>query len=159
MNTSDDGWDAGTNEDESILDTLYGGVFPVTNTDESASAATSDGDHDTVESLIFTVTNPLGTVSVATLSNGAPYRVELAPEVARMTEHELIEEISLIARLARQNALAGQHLIISGMLSNSGLDRAFVRSYLERDLGLPSMEAALADKARIFATRYEREED
>lgn len=155
-------WDADEEgADASFLDALYGresADLDIEGSQTRAMESESD-DADEVESLIFTVTNPPGTVSVTALSNGAPYRVELAPQVVRMTEGELVEEISAIARLARQNALAGQHLIISSMLSNSGLDRAYVRSYLERDLGLPSIETALADKAEVFATRYEHEQD
>jgi hypothetical protein len=75
-----------------------------------------------------------------------------------MTESELAEEISLIARLASQNARAGQHLLASGMLQQLGEDPVSARSYVEYQLGLPSPETVLADKAQIFATRYAHED-
>jgi len=114
---------------------------------------------DTVDTIIFTVTNPPGTVSVSALPNGRPYRIELGPQVTAMTESQLAEEISVISRLAQQNALAGQRLIVANLMSRTGLDPVAVNGYLDRDLGLPSMETALADKAEVFATRYEHEQD
>jgi hypothetical protein len=104
--------------------------------------------------MFFSVTNPPGTVSVTALADGRPVHVELGPEVANMTESQLGEEISVIARLASQNARAAQHLLASTMLQRLGHDRVSTRSYVEHELGLPSPETALADKAYVFATRY-----
>ncbi len=108
--------------------------------------------------MFFTVTNPPGTVSATALMDGRPVQVTLAPQVADMTESELAEEISLIARLASQNARAGQHLLVSGMMQELGEDPLSVRSFVEHELGLPSAETVLADKAQIFATRYAHED-
>lgn len=164
MNSGDNAgaWDADEEgADASSLDALYGQESADLDDEVSQTSPmeSESDDADEVESLIFTVTNPPGTVSVTALPNGAPYRVELSPRAARMTERELAEEISIIARLAKQNALAGQHLLISAMLANAGVDRAYATSYLHRELGLPTVEAALADKAEVFATRYEHEQD
>jgi hypothetical protein len=107
------------------------------------------------EPLSVTVTNPPGTVSVTVLIDGSPRSVELAPRAASdMTESELAKEILLISRLARQNAQAGQHLLVSAILEGMGHDPVATRSSLEHDLKLPSVETALTDKAQIFATRY-----
>ena len=92
------------------------------------------------------------------LLDGRPVQVTLAPQVSNMTESELAEEISLIARLASQNARAGQHLLASGMLQQMGEDPLTARSFVEHELGLPSAETVLADKAQIFATRYTHED-
>lgn len=160
MNVPQDhsGWDDEPDEFEpdTVLDHLYsGGMGSVAAGSESPDAEATD----TVDTMIFTVTNPPGTVSVSALPNGRPYHIELAPHVTQMTESQLAEEISVIARLAQQNALAGQRLIVANLMSRTGLDRVAVNGYLERDLGLPSMETALADKADVFATRYEHEQD
>jgi len=104
--------------------------------------------------MLFTVTNPHGTVSVTALANGQPVHVELAPEVVDMTEGRLSEEISVIAGLATQHARAGQHLLASALLQRMGHDRTATLGFLERELGLPSPEAVLAHKAQVFATRY-----
>lgn len=134
-------------EPGAVFDALYS---------EPPAGADSD---DTIDTIIFTVTNPPGTVSVSALPNGRPYRIELAHQVNNMTESQLAEEISVIARLAQQNALAGQRLIVANLMSRQGMDPVAVNGYLERDLGLPSMETALAEKADVFATRYEHDED
>lgn len=152
------GWDDEPDdfEPDAVLDDLYSaGVESVASDSESSDPEAED----TVDTMIFTVTNPPGTVSVSALPNGRPYRIELAPQVTGMTEDQLAEEISVIARLARQNALAGQRLIVASLMSRTGMDRVAVNGYLERDLGLPSMETALAEKAEVFATRYEHEQD
>lgn len=164
MNSGDyaDDWDADKEgADASFLDALYGEEPADLDNEGSQTGAmeSESDDADEVESLIFTVTNPPGTVSVTALPNGAPYRVDLATRAADMTENELAEEISMIARLAQQNALAAQHLLISATMSNLGADRAYTASYLHRELGLPTVEAALTDKAEVFATRYEHEQD
>lgn len=129
---------------------------PVEHTDEASDATTSSSDtgNDAVLAIYFTVTNPPGTVSVSALANGLPAHIDLSPRVVEMTESELAEEIVLIARLAGQNALAGQGLILSGILERLGIDRMSIRNHLEHDAGLPSVEAVLAEKAQIFATRY-----
>jgi hypothetical protein len=121
---------------------------------------TSDNEtHDDSEAMFFTVSNPPGTVSVTALIDGRVARIELEPQVVRMTERELGEEILLIAQLAIQNARAGQHVIAAGLMRRLGLDPVTARSFLEHELRLPCAETVLAEKAEIFATRYAQEDD
>lgn len=151
---SDTSWDddeSDSSEDESMLSALD---YVNDGENPSSTSAVDAGADDPSLEMFFTVTNPPGTVSVTTLVNGLPMQIDLAPRVVDMTEIELTEEILLIARLAAQNALAGQHVLISGIMRRCGLDPSAVRSYLEHDLGLPSAEKVLAEKAQIFAARY-----
>jgi hypothetical protein len=145
-------WD---DEDDVGLDDDY---FEPQYATEPAEYATDDAEDP--EPITVTVTNPPGTVSVTVLIDGCPRQIELAPRVATdMTESELVEEILVISRLARQNAQAGQHLFVAGALQRLGHDPASTRGFLEDVLGLPSAETALTDKAQIFAIRYTSDED
>ncbi|KAA0099976.1 YbaB/EbfC family DNA-binding protein [Mycolicibacterium sp. P1-18] len=111
-------------------------------------------DDDADQAMFFTVTNPPGTVSVTALGNGMPIRVDLAPKVVEMTESQLTEEISVIAGLASRQAKAGQHLLVSSLMQRMGHDKVSVRSFVEYELGLPSVETVLAEKSEVFANRY-----
>ena len=126
--------------------------FPVD--DLRTVAAPSEHDDGQLQTMFFTVSNPPGTVAVTASADGRPVRVDLAPHANQMTESQLGEEISLIARLASQNARAGQHLLATSMMEQLGHDRASTRAYVEHELGLPSPETVLADKASVFAARY-----
>jgi len=161
-NWSDDSWDDEEEHGagESVLDALdfsaSGGEPEYVG--EGPNSVVLDDDDDAPQMLFFTVTNPPGTVSVTASIDGRPIQVDLAPQVAQMTESELAEEISLIARLASQNARAGQHVLVSGLMQQMGDDPMSARSYVEHELGLPSAETVLAEKAQIFATRYAHED-
>jgi hypothetical protein len=162
-NWSDDAWDDDEDDQdpgESMLDALDFSQPAVADyVDVGLDAVTPDDDEDGApQTMFFTVTNPSGTVSATALMDGRPIQVTLAPRVCNMTESELAEAISLIARLASQNARAGQHLLVSGMMQQMGEDPLSARSYVEHELGLPSAETVLADKAQIFATRYAHED-
>lgn len=111
-------------------------------------------DDDTVRTLLFTAVNPAGTVAVTTLLNGRVFNVELDPCIASMTEQELGEEISLIAAMARQQARAAQHALVARFMGDLGHDRVATRSFLEHDLGLPSPETVIEQRAALFASRY-----
>jgi hypothetical protein len=160
-NWSDDSWDDDEDDHdpgESMLDALDFSPPAVADyVDVGLDAVTPDDEDPGPQTVFFTVTNPPGTVSATALIDGRPSRVTLAPEVCNMTESELAEEISLIARLASQNARAGQHLLVSGMMQQMGEDPLTARSFVEHELGLPTAETVLADKAHIFATRYAHE--
>jgi hypothetical protein len=106
------------------------------------------------QAMFFTVTNPPGTVSVTALGNGMPIRVDLAPKAVEMTESQLTEEICVIAGLASRHAKAGQHLLVSSLMKRMGHDSVSVRSFVEYELGLPSVETVLAEKSEVFANRY-----
>jgi hypothetical protein len=162
-NWSDDSWDDDEDDHgpaESILDALEFSPPAVADyVDVGLDAVLPDDDGKPgPQAIFFTVTNPPGTVSATALLDGRPIQVTLAPQVCNMTESQLAEEISLIARLASQNARAGQHLLVSGMMQQMGEDPLSARSYVEYQLGLPSAETVLADKAQIFATRYVHED-
>jgi len=81
-----------------------------------------------------------------------------------MSGSQLAEEILVLADLARQKALAGQHTFL---LENPDLseftgeteatreeDIAAGRDFLENEIGLVSPQQAVAAQAEVFATRY-----
>lgn len=109
---------------------------------------------DGVQTLLFTATNPSGTVAVTSLISGQPVRVELDQAVSRTTERELADEITMIAKLARLQALASQHVLASTVLTRLGHDPVESRSFLEHELRLPSPEAVRDERARMFATHH-----
>ncbi|MBV8786726.1 MAG: DUF2694 domain-containing protein [Mycobacterium sp.] len=109
----------------------------------------------------FTVTNPPETVSVTALMDGRTQRVELAPTATSLSEVELAEEILVLADLARQKGLAGQHtfLLESEAVSESmhqiGVeDNEILRGLIDNVMHLPTPEQADAAQAEVFATRY-----
>ncbi|KAA0085420.1 YbaB/EbfC family DNA-binding protein [Mycolicibacterium sp. P9-64] len=159
---SDDAWDGDEDDDgpdESMLGALDFSLLPAADyVDVGLDATAPDEEDEGPQTIFFTVTNPPGTVSATALMDGRPIQVTLSPQVCKMTESELAEEISLIAQLASQNACAGQHLLVSAMMQQLGDDPVSVRSFVEYELGLPSAETALAEKAQIFATRYAHED-
>ena len=120
----------------------------------SPGEAEVEVDDDADQAMFFTVTNPPGTVSVTALGNGMPIRVDLAPKVVEMTESQLTDEICVIAGLASRHAKAGQHLLVSSLMQRMGHDKVSVRSFVEYELGLPSVETVLAEKSEVFASRY-----
>ena len=119
-----------------------------------AALDTYDADDETLDILLFTVTNPAGSVTVSAQIDGRVHRVELSADVTRMTEAQLAGEIEVLARLARQEALAGQHALLVESMHELGHDRVATRGFLLRNLGLPSPEDVHAEKTRVFATRY-----
>lgn len=114
---------------------------------------TRDQDED-VPTVLFTATNPAGTVSVTALMSGQVLRVELTHHVGQMLESELADEITVISTLARRQAQAGQHVVVALLMRKLGHDQASTRSYLERELGLPSPNTVNSERSSIFATRY-----
>lgn len=102
---------------------------------------------------MFTVTNPLGTVTVTAAIDGSVRQVELAPKVTNMTERELAEEIRVIADLARLKALSVTHaFLVEGL--RGGYDAAAISASLTHGLGMPTPEQAAEAAAREFAHRY-----
>jgi hypothetical protein len=81
-----------------------------------------------------------------------------------MTESELAEEIVVLAELARQKGLAGQHTYLiqnapqtEGLqeLSEIGLDGSeILRAFMETGMQLPTPEQAADTQAEVFASRY-----
>lgn len=103
---------------------------------------------------LFSVTNPPGTVTVSTSTDGSVRRIDLSQEVISMSEADLAEEIVVIARLATQDARAAQYVHVLDGMRQQGHDDVATRDFLSRDLDLPSPEDASAARARVFATRY-----
>ena len=118
---------------------------------------TGDADEhdDDAQTMLFTVTNPPGTVSVSSLMDGRIQRIDLAPSVSTMTESQLAEEIRVIADLARLKGLAGQYAFMTDMLYREELHNgADLREVLEEGLELPSPQQADEAQADVFASRY-----
>lgn len=108
---------------------------------------------------LFTVTNPPGSVSVTTQLDGRVHSVELGTHVGGMTERQLGEEIMVIADLARQKARSVAHAFMVDGMRRFGHDTAALSAGISRDLLMPTPEQAAAAEARVFATRYSRDDD
>jgi len=122
---------------------------------DSQTGDADEQDDDDVQMLMFTVTNPPGTVSVSSLMDGRIQQIDLAPSVTTMTESQLAEEIRVIADLARRKGLAGQYTFMATMLySEVHHNGADVRALLEQGLELPSPQQANEAQADVFASRY-----
>jgi hypothetical protein len=119
----------------------------------------SDYQDDEVPVPVFTVANPPGTVTVTTFMDGRVKQIELAPRTTDMTEHELADEIVVIAGLATQEAKSAQYSLVLEGMREQGHDDAATRDFLARDLDLPTPEQARAARAHIFATRYSGDHD
>ncbi|WP_102144927.1 secretion protein EspD [Mycobacterium hubeiense] len=102
----------------------------------------------------YTLANPQRTVSVTVSLDGRVVGVELSQQVDSMTESQLAEEITVIARLAQQQARATQHALIALFMSELGNDSVMTRGFLEHEVSLPSPETANVELARVFAIRY-----
>ena len=111
-------------------------------------------DDPMVDTLTVTATNPTGTVSATALLDGRVMEIGLLPQVTKLTEGELAAEIAAVARLAGQQGKAAQHAFIAMFMRQLGHDGAALRSFLERNVGLPSPETVLQEKsAAFFAAR------
>lgn len=123
---------------------------------------------EVLDPFTFTVTNPEATVSVSALMDGRIRGVELSPKVTAMTEGELTNEILVLAELATQKALAGQHTFImeNGSLMENDwapegfrtLDPHLLREFVEDAMGLPRPEYVQRAEAEVFAERYGNED-
>lgn len=139
-------------DDDVEVDT---GTFPQHSGSDSESDSILEAIDGEVETLLVTVSNPAATVSTTVLLNGRVVSVDLAQAVTSWSEAQLAEEIVVIATLARKQALAAQHSFTAAFMQQLGHDPAATRGLLERELGLPSPSDVLAEKAHIFATRYQ----
>ena len=127
---------------------------PDANWEPSIARHVDEESDDDVRTLLFTASNPSGTVAVTALISGQPVRVELDRAVTRMTERELADEIAMLAKLAQLQALAAQHVLASTVFQRLGHDAAATRSFLERELRLPSPEAVRDERSRMFTAHY-----
>lgn len=136
------------NPDRSELDSL---VSPFAAA--SSENPTADSAIDSVPTLLFTATNPPGTVSVTAMIDGRVLRVDLSSGVVEMTEHELSEEILLLSSLAQLQAGAAKHTLIAEFMTRLGRDRVAVAANLEYEIGLPSPESVRERREAAFAAR------
>jgi hypothetical protein len=162
---------AGDSVDESATDAFDD--FTPTETEDAetelealaaAAEATDEEESEEDDPSLFTVTNPPDTVSVSAYMDGRTQQVTLSPKVTNMTESALAEEIVVLADLARQKGLAGQHTYlmesmseVEGMeeLNEIGLDGSEVlRNFMDSGMQLSTPEEAAAAQAEVFATRY-----
>ncbi|MEI7717435.1 MAG: DUF2694 domain-containing protein [Mycobacterium sp.] len=118
---------------------------------------------DDPDTGLCTVTNPALTVSVSAIVGGATQRIDLSPDVMKMTESQLAEEICALADVAR---LKGQASLLHSMMahpkaveamgvasaSNPTEEAAIVFEAIGMPLATP--EQAAAAQAEVFATRY-----
>lgn len=125
-----------------------------------------EDDDDELDPFTCTVTNPPGTVAVSALIDGSVRQIDLSPGAAKMTESQLTEEILVLAHLAQQKGLAGQHdylmhnEIVTSSMSVFGADgQDVMRRLVEDGMGLPTPEQAAAEEAEVFAVRYAGDND
>jgi hypothetical protein len=132
---------------------------------DSQTEAIEEEKEDEEDGLqLFTVTNPPDTVSVSALIDGRTQRIELSAKVSSMNESELADEILVLADLARQKGLAGQHTYLLESASDAesmremgemGVDTTeALRDFMENGMKLSTPEQAAAAQAEVFATRY-----
>ncbi|MCV7355542.1 YbaB/EbfC family nucleoid-associated protein [Mycolicibacterium fluoranthenivorans] len=156
-------WDDDDDDQRHADETSVFEAFAVYVSDDADTAGILDelgsNTDDDLLTVVFTATNPQGTVSVTALLDGRVLRVDLDPKVSSMTEIELAQEIVAIARLATRQALAGQHLVIAALMQRRGHDSVNTRSFLERELRLPPPDVVVAERAQLFAHRYAAKEE
>lgn len=154
--------------EESVVDALYKYVAAEPEDAEMELEAIHlateavDAEEDEGDGLqLFTVTNPPETVSVSALLDGRTQRIQLGPTAASMSEVELADEILVLADLARQKGLAGQHAFLleseamtEGMHQIGLEDNEILRGLIDNVMHLPTQEQADAAQAEVFATRY-----
>jgi hypothetical protein len=127
---------------------------------QNEDAEANEEDEDSPIQL-FTAANPSDAVLVSALIDGRTQRVDLSQQVTSMSESELAEEILVLADLARQKGLAGQHTFLledaslSETLREMGFDgNEVVRDFAENGTGLPTPKPAAEAQATVFANRY-----
>jgi hypothetical protein len=147
-------------DDESVLD-AFDEYVPAKSVDDpwDMPEPPRTEESDQVDTLLVTAMNPAGTVSATALMNGQVLKVELTSDVTRMTEAELAEEIAVISTLARKQGQAAQHAFVAEFMRQLGHDPAGTRAFLEREIGLPTPQTVLEERARVFSARYADDDD
>ncbi|BBX86112.1 hypothetical protein [Mycolicibacterium aubagnense] len=113
-----------------------------------------DEGEDELEPLLYTASNPSGSVWVTAHLNGRVHGIELGSGVTAFSEHELAEEIRVVAELSRQQACSELHGFVVEGVREMGYDPAPMRDALVRKLNMPTPEDAAAETARIVRDRY-----
>lgn len=108
--------------------------------------------------VIFTVTNPSGTLAASAGLGGRIRRVDVN-DVSGLDEAQLSHEIVELATMARDKARAAQHEVTAELMRQLGQDRANVSALLRNSIDLPTYESASARQAEIFAARYRANDD
>jgi|GEM_PF-3840569 len=103
--------------------------------------------------FLFTAANPAETISVTAMMGGQIVNIELSPKVTQMTEAELGKEITVIAALARRQALAAVHVVVTELMRQQEMDGVSTSTLLEHEYGLPSPQTVRAERARLFAAQ------
>jgi hypothetical protein len=133
--------------------------------DSQVESADDEAVKDDDEIELFTVSNPAESVSVSALIDGRTQRIHLAGKATAFTETDLVDEILVLAELARQKGLAGQFTFLSEnpdvrdafrqLGDEYGLDgEETFHELLELDMALPTPEQAEVAQAEEFARRY-----
>ncbi|OLT91482.1 hypothetical protein BKG60_22405 [Mycobacterium syngnathidarum] len=86
--------------------------------------------------------------------DGRVFQVRLSPNVTKMTESELADEIVKICGLASRQAEAAQYHLVATVMDELGHDPAGTRAFLEHTVGLPSPQTVRNEKAQMFADHY-----
>ena len=108
--------------------------------------------------VIFTVTNPSGTLAASVGVGGRIRRVDVN-DTSGLDEAQLSHEIVELATMARDKARAAQHEVTAELMRQLGQDRANVSALLRHSIDLPTYECASARQAEIFAARYRAIDD
>ena len=108
--------------------------------------------------VIFTVTNPSGTLAASVGVGGRIRRIDVN-DVLGHDEAQLSEEIAELATLARERARAAQHEVTAELMRRLGQDRANVSAFLQYSIDLPTFESARALQADAFSARYRANDD
>ncbi|WP_043988091.1 hypothetical protein [Mycolicibacterium llatzerense] len=119
-------------------------------------AHSGDGDdegEDELEPLLYTASNPSGSVWVTSHLNGRVHGIELGSSVTALSENELAEEIRVVAELARQQACSELHAFVVEGVRDIGYDPVPMRDALVRKLNMPTPEDA-AEAARVVRDTY-----
>ena len=133
---------AGDAEGETDLGVILGDYAVARDATSHDSLRPSVGVEEDNAMPMFTVTNPPGTVTVTTYMDGRVHQIDLAPDVAMLTEALLAEEIVVIAGLATQDARSAQYTFMLEGMREHGHDNVATRDFLSRDLDLPTPEQA-----------------
>lgn len=101
----DDAWgEPGPHTDE-LADLDCTGPLDEQNDADGTASLTDVDDAPEAESLLLvSASNSAAMVTATALTGGQILRVELAPQVVKLTEHELAEEIIGVSAMARQQA-------------------------------------------------------
>lgn len=113
---------------------------------------------DNSQGPLFTVANPPGTVTVTTHLNGRIQRVELSPQVTKMTEAQLAQEIIAVSAVAAVKARATLHGFVTGLMRVQGMDSATASDFVERQLSLPTPQQAAVVEAEFIASYADDQE-